>query len=418
MSTGYRILHTSDWHLGNSLHERSRIDEYKKFLDWLKGTVIDQKVDALLVSGDVFDTGSPSNAVQELYFSFLTELNGTCCKNVVITAGNHDSPSTLNAASSVLELLNVRVVATPNKETHFENEVFALPSAKNPQIIVCAAPYLRDAALQASLESEKPTTNEEFVREGTRAHFEKLKKIALQKRETLGKNCPIVAMAHLYAAGASLSENAADTEYSVVGNLQNVNMDIFPSDFDYVALGHIHRAQKVAGENRIRYSGSPLPMGFDEANRGNAVLLVDFEEGKEPLVREIQVPTFRKLLTIRGDDLQDIRRKMELAAQKSPKAWVRVQFAGAGAVGDLRNVLLADFEKTDLELLKAEYVARIDGNSEFQEEERDLSDFSPSEVFALRLQDSDGANLPPELKKQVEEAFQEILKQLQEGKEE
>lgn len=415
---GYRILHTSDWHLGNTLHDHSRIEEYRSFFEELKKILVQNEVDALLVSGDIFDTGAPSNAALELYYSLLTSLNGTCCKNVVVTAGNHDSPSTLNTSRSLLELLNVRVVATPDAANQFKNEVFALPNEEAPQVIVCAAPYLRDASLQASLGSEKFETDEQFVRAGTKAHFEKLQKLALELREKLGKNLPIVAMAHLYAAGASPSDNADDTEYSIVGNLENVNSEIFPPVFDYVALGHIHRPQKVAGEDRIRYSGSPLPMGFDEARSQSEVLLVNFEPGVAPVVRPIGLNLPRKLVTISGTDLSEIREKIARQDRETPGAWVRVQFTGAGSVGSLRENLADDFDRTSLELVQAEYVARVDNSRATLTEERDLSEFSPTEVFERRMESVEtkmGFDQDPELKIRVEQAFQKILKSVQEG---
>lgn len=414
--SSYRILHTSDWHLGNSLHEHSRIAEYRQFLSWLKKTIVENEVDALLVSGDIFDTGTPSKAAEELYYSFLTSLNGTCCKNVVITAGNHDSPATLNSARSVLELLDIHVVATPDAEHGFSNEIIPLPSRENPRIIICAAPYLRDPALQASLSNEKCASEEQFVKEGTRAHFEKLQSAALALRENSGKTLPIVAMAHLFAAGASPSENAEDSEYAIVGNLENVNSKIFPPVFDYVALGHIHRSQKVGGENRIRYSGSPLPMGFDEANRESSVLIVDFEDGKAPEVRPVGVPQFQKLLTISGEDLFEIRQGIEKAEREFPGAWVRVRFTGPGNVGNLRQNLANDFENSSLVLLQAEYVGRVDSSSSVSGE-RPLSEFSPTEVFERYLESSEfGKNAAADLKVRVEAAFQEILKEVQEGK--
>ncbi len=411
--SGFRILHTSDWHLGNSLHERSRIDEYGKFLAWLKQTIVSNEIDALLVSGDIFDTGSPSNAAEELYYRFLTSLNGTCCRNVIVTAGNHDSPATLRATQSILELLNVHVVSTPDAESGFANEVIPLPSRENPQLIVCAAPFLRDPALQASLGDERCKTDEELVRKGTAAHFEKLKNLAIEMREKANGKIPIVAMAHLFAAGASPSENA-ESEYGIVGNLENVGSSVFPPVFDYVALGHIHRPQRIGGEDRIRYSGSPLPMGFDEANRESVVLRVDFEDGKEPKVVPIGVPVFQRFLTILGDSLDDIREKISRANREHPGAWVRVVYTGIGSVGNLRQNLASDFENSSLDLLYAEYKGRSCGARTIDEDERELSDFNPEMIFRRRLDESELANASEEEKTRLEMAFREILKEVQE----
>lgn len=415
----FRILHTSDWHLGNSLHERSRLEEYEKFLGWLKQTIVSNNVDALLVSGDVFDTGNPGNSTEELYYRFLTSLNGTCCRNVIITAGNHDSPATLRAARSVLELLNVHVVASPDAESGFANEIIPLPTRENPQLIVCAAPYLRAPALQASLDGEKCESDEELVRKGTAAHFEKLKKLALEMCEKSGRKVPFVAMAHLYAAGAKASENP-EAEYNIVGTLENVGATVFPPEFDYVALGHIHRPQKIGGEDRIRYSGSPLPMGFDEANREGSVLLVDFEEGKAPKIRPVGVPVFQKLLTISGDSLDGIREQIAVRDKEYPGAWVRVKYTGSGSVGSLPQNLAGDFEGTTLSLLQAKYEGKASGFRPLDDDGKDLSDFTPEMIFSRRLNESDLGNVSgkeevAELKTRVEKAFLEILKQVQEG---
>lgn len=414
--SGYRILHTSDWHLGNSLHGHPRIDEYKAFLKWLKFAIVDNEIDALLVSGDIFDTGSPSNAAEELYYSFLTSLNGTSCKSVVITAGNHDSPSTLAVSRSVLGLLNVHVVATPDPNVHFANEILPLPNAEAPEVIVCAAPFLRDRALQASLGNAESATSEQLVRNGTAAHFSILKEHALRLREEYGKSLPIVAMAHLFAAGAALSENAEETEFSIVGNLENVNTDIFPPDFDYVALGHIHRPQKVGGEDRIRYSGSPLPMGFDEAERENVVLVVEFRPGSKPQFRPLGVPRFCQWKTISGNDAESIRVQIAAVGKDFPGAMLRIRYTGSGNMGNLRQAFAEDVKDAGLELVHAEYVARASRSQAMEVQARDLSELTPSQIFEKQLDAMDFSQ-EPGLKPRVFAAFEEILKKIQNGEE-
>ncbi len=413
---GFRILHTSDWHLGNSLHGHPRIDEYKSFFKWLKETVVKEEIDALLVSGDIFDTGSPSNAAEELYYSFLTSLQGTSCKSVVVTAGNHDSPSTLAVSKSILELLNVHVVATPDSNLNFANEVLPLPNAENPEIIVCAAPFLRDRALQASLGNAEFATSEQFVRNGTAKHFSILKEHALRLREECGKPLPIVAMAHLFAAGAAPSENAGETEFSILGNLENVNTDIFPPDFDYVALGHIHRPQSVGGEDRIRYSGSPLPMGFDEAERENVVLIVDFSPGEKPKVRPLGVPRFCWWKTVSGNDAESIRAQIAAVGKDFPGAMLRIRYTGSGNMGNLRQAFAGDAKSVGLELVHAEYAARASQSHAMEVQVRDLSELTPSQIFEKQLGEMD-FNQEPGLKPRVLAAFEEILKKIQNGEE-
>ena len=137
-----KFLHTSDWHLGRSLYGRKRYDEFASFLDWLTQTIGNEGIDALLVAGDVFDTSTPSNRAQELYYNFLYRVSTSCCRHVVVIAGNHDSPSFLNAPRELLRVLNVYVVGSMTEA--LEDEVVVLYRNEQPEVIVCAVPYLRD----------------------------------------------------------------------------------------------------------------------------------------------------------------------------------------------------------------------------------------------------------------------------------
>ena len=130
-----KILHTSDWHLGRSLYGRKRYQEFTQFLDWLRVTIENESIDVLLVAGDIFDTSTPSNRAQELYYRFLYEVSGSCCRHIVVIAGNHDSPSFLNAPKQLLRALNVYVVGQITESP--EDEVVVLSDEQNlPQAIV------------------------------------------------------------------------------------------------------------------------------------------------------------------------------------------------------------------------------------------------------------------------------------------
>ena len=138
-----KILHTSDWHIGRSLYGRKRYEEFLRFFDWLIDCIEAEGIEALLVAGDIFDNGTPSNLAQELYYRFLGRVAGTGCRHVVVTAGNHDSPSLLNAPREILRLLNVHVVGCLT-EVVAEELVLLRDIDNKPQLIVCAVPYLRD----------------------------------------------------------------------------------------------------------------------------------------------------------------------------------------------------------------------------------------------------------------------------------
>ncbi|MEM5788086.1 MAG: exonuclease subunit SbcD, partial [Syntrophobacteraceae bacterium] len=136
-----KILHSSDWHIGRTLYGRKRYDEHAAFLDWLGELIRKESVEVLVVAGDVFDTGAPSNRAQELYYRFLCSVAGTTCRHVVVVAGNHDSPSFLNAPRDLLRYLNVHVVGCISGSCSDEVLVLRNPDGEE-EMIVCAVPYL------------------------------------------------------------------------------------------------------------------------------------------------------------------------------------------------------------------------------------------------------------------------------------
>ena len=165
-----KILHTSDWHIGRTLYGRKRYEEFDSFLTWLAETIQQNEIDALLVAGDVFDTSAPSNRAQELYYRFLCRVAASSCRHVVVIAGNHDSPSFLNAPRELLKALNVHVVGSSSES--LEDEVLVLRSELNaPELIVCAVPYLRDRDIRVAEAGESVEDKERKLLAGIRSHY-------------------------------------------------------------------------------------------------------------------------------------------------------------------------------------------------------------------------------------------------------
>lgn len=311
-----KILHTSDWHIGHTLYAKKRYDEHGQFLHWLKSTICERGVDALIVAGDVFDNGAPGGQAQRLYYDFLTSLLGTCCKTVVVVAGNHDSPTLLEAPAGVLERLNIHTIGLAGEPAR---HVIPLRNADGAVGALCvAAPYLRKNELVRLEDSEN--SDEKIVR-ATAQFYRDAVQAALAAKETYG-DVPIVATGHLFAAGALRSEGDGVREL-YVGSLGQVGADIFPPEISYVALGHIHGAQRVAGRENIRYCGAPLPMSFGET-AGKCVLEVDFSEGT--IINEIEVPAFARLEAVRGGREEILSALAELADED---VWVEVTYTGA-----------------------------------------------------------------------------------------
>ena len=274
------ILHTSDWHLGRRLYGRMRYEEFEAFLSWLQETISAQKVDVLIVAGDIFDTMTPSNRAQALYYEFLGKVSKLCCEHIVIVAGNHDSPTFLDAPSKVLKFLNVHVIGTACDDLN--DEVLVLDAIDGtPHCIIAAVPYLRDRDVRGSHAGESMDCKDANVIKGIRAHYDEVASIAKARQEHLSdahqRHIPIIATGHLFAAGSKTTEDDGVRDL-YVGSLGQISADMFDDGFDYVALGHLHVPQRVGGCEHIRYSGSPIAMGFGEAKQQKQVLLVEFGE--------------------------------------------------------------------------------------------------------------------------------------------
>ncbi len=272
------ILHTSDWHLGRRLYGRMRYDEFEAFLSWLQDAISAQKVDVLIVAGDIFDTMTPSNRAQALYYEFLGKVSKSCCQHIVIVAGNHDSPTFLDAPTNVLKFLNIHVIGTACEDLN--DEVLVLDDADGtPHCIIAAVPYLRDRDVRSSSAGESADSKDANVIKGIRAHYDEVASIAKAKQAKLvevhQRHIPIIATGHLFAAGGTTTEDDGVREL-YVGSLGKISADMFDEGFDYVALGHLHVPQRVGGRESIRYSGSPIAMGFGEAKQQKQVLLVQF----------------------------------------------------------------------------------------------------------------------------------------------
>ncbi len=282
------ILHTSDWHLGRRLYGRMRYEEFEAFLSWLQETISAQKVDVLIVAGDIFDTMTPSNRAQALYYEFLGKVSKLCCEHIVIVAGNHDSPTFLDAPSKVLKFLNVHVIGTACDDLN--DEVLVLDAIDGtPHCIIAAVPYLRDRDVRGSHAGESADSKDTNVIKGIRAHYDEVASIAKARQEHLSnahqRHIPIIATGHLFAAGSKTTEDDGVRDL-YVGSLGQISADMFDDGFDYVALGHLHVPQRVGGCEHIRYSGSPIAMGFGEAKQQKQVLLVEFGEVEKSLSDE------------------------------------------------------------------------------------------------------------------------------------
>jgi exonuclease SbcD len=280
-----RIIHTADWHLGQSFYEYGRQEEHLHFLAWLRGITKKLEIDILLIAGDIFDTPNPSAESQKMYYSFLRDITSENPNlQIIIIAGNHDSAARLEAPSPLLEYINVTIRGlvrhTSDGDIDYDNLIIPL----NKGGYCLAVPFLRQGDCP---EAESYTKSIKLMYD---ILFEK----------TLGKSddrfSPVIAMGHLQASGSEISEN--DHSERIIGGME---CETFSENIAYLALGHIHRGQKISGRDNIRYSGAPIPMSFAEKKNKQGVVFVELKEGDENVILKTEFLEFEnsvKLLSI------------------------------------------------------------------------------------------------------------------------
>jgi exonuclease SbcD len=403
-----KLLHTSDWHIGRTLYGRKRYEEHEAFLDWLAALIESENIDVLLVAGDVFDNSTPNNRAQELYYRFLCRVAAAPQRHVVITAGNHDSPSFLNAPRELLKFLNISVVGYASDRPSEEVIVIAGPDHE-ARLIVCAIPYLRDRDIRTAEAGESVEDKERKIIEGIRAHYRRVYDAAEEKRAMLNKPVPIVAMGHLFTAGGQTVDGDGVREL-YIGSLAQVGRDVFPAGIDYLALGHLHVPQRVGGSDSIRYSGSPLPIGFGESGQEKSVVLVEFS-GNAPRVANIPVPRFQELKTLQGD-WQTIAHEIEGLRSAGRSAWLEIIYEGDEIAGDLRGRLDEAVAGTGLEILRVRNSRLLERAMSGMTTDETLDDLDVTGVFNRCLEAHD---IPEEQRPALLSAYQEIVAALNEA---
>jgi exonuclease SbcD len=392
-----KILHTADWHLGKKLHKHDLSKDHQMFLDWLIILIQEQKIDLLLISGDIFDLANPPIESRTMYYWFLRQMIQQKCK-IIITGGNHDSALMLDAPKEILHLLDIKVVGGATNP--IENEIISFEN-----LIICAVPYLRDADLRQAIDGENGTSRIENVRLGIKNHYDKLSEICQQKYP----NIPVIAMGHLYANGSISSESEREIQ---IGNLASFDGNDFSKTFDYVALGHIHRPQIIGGNERIRYAGSPIPLSFSEKNDQKIVLILEVFDNKIQEIKQIEVPKFRELKRISGT-LENVKSKLIAFVNETPlKSFLEIEVIEENfnplIIKEL-NDLISVFDDENAVVLKHKFNFKneVKGSEQLFVEGQNLEDISEKSMLQKRLERENA--LSDEHKDLIIEAFTELL---------
>ena len=408
-----RILHTSDWHLGQHFMAKSRQAEHQALIDWLLLQVEAHAVDAVLIAGDIFDTGTPPSYARELYNQLVVRLHEAGVA-LLLLAGNHDSVATLGESRALLACLSSTVVAAAGQP---QAQVVVLPKRGahgEAGCVVCAIPFIRPRDVLQSQAGQSADDKQHALQLAIQGHYQDVFDAASARRAALelalGRKLPLIATGHLATVGARTSESVREI---YVGTLNAFPTSAFPP-VDYIALGHIHQPQTVGGLDHIRYCGSPIPLSFDEARQQKQVLLVDLDASGLQTITPLSVPRFQALASVKGNlaTLAEAIRAAALEGTLDRPVWLDVTVAEDDYLADLPARIEALTAGLRVEVLR---MRRQRGNEAARlaaQANETLDELSPHDVFDRRLAQEE---LTPDLQRELRTRYRAIVTGLQES---
>ena len=408
-----RIIHTSDWHLGQNFMGKSRAPEHQAFFDWLLQQIKSQRVDALIVAGDVFDTGTPPSYAREMFNRFVVDIHATGCQFIVL-AGNHDSVATLNESKSLLACLNTQVISCANNFSNDQHDSIIPLLKRDGEMgaILCAVPFIRPRDVMTSQAGQTADDKKQSMQQAISEYYQQLYQQADDYRKTFKQALPIIATGHLTTVGASTTKSVREI---YIGTLDAFPASGFPA-LDYIALGHIHQSQKVAKSEHIRYSGSPIPLSFDESKQGKSVLLVDFDEGKFKQAKPLEIPVFQQMQVIKGDlkhiDAQLIELSTSVTDQQT--VWVEILVSSQDYLNDLQVRIEKMIAGLCIEVLRLRRERKTSRESLQQQEKETLNELAVMDVFERRLNEESWESAAEKSTlKRIKKQFKTVLNELE-----
>ena len=405
-----RILHTADWHLGQTFFGYDRTQEHEHFLDWLAGVLTKNKIDVLIVAGDVFDVSNPSAASQRMFYRFIHRVATENPRlQLVVVAGNHDSAARLESPLPLLQEMRTEIkgiVHKQNGKIDYEHLLVELKNAAGEVEALClAVPFLRQGDYPVVETEGNPYA------EGVKELYARLLKYALKKR-TDGQ--ALVAVGHLLATGSEIAEKD-HSERIIIGGLESVLPESFPEQIVYTALGHIHKAQRVSGRENIRYAGSPLPMSFAEKHYHHGVVKVTLDEGWAVEIEKLEYTPLVRLLSIPAteaaapDEVLDELRGLELP-EDEPMPYLEVKVKLSEPEPMLRQQVEEILEGKPVRLARivSFYRQAAEGSVEEEVLTAGLQEMNPLQIVKATFENSYQTEMPEELVNLFQEACRTI----------
>lgn len=402
-----RVIHTSDWHLGQELHGFDRGVEHDLFLDWLAKQVIEQHADALIITGDVYDTVNPPIPAQQRLYQFLRRaITESSHLQIVLIGGNHDSAARLELPKHLLDTSRVHFIGGMPRHNGQPIAVQTLIALRDvigtPRAVCAAVPYLRPGDLPVVASSERPL----------RALYQQV----IDAGHAMHEDLPLIVTGHLHMSGGAVSE--LSERRIVIGGEEAVSSDIFPASVSYVALGHLHKPQSVSGQAVIRYAGSPFPLSVSERDYEHSIVVIDFDATASMTIDLLPTPRPVAFLRVPQfgaaplDQIEDELRHIEVedpGHDLRPFLEVAVQLDGAEP--ELRPRIEAALDGKPVRLTRIVRQAEGQGGTlaDVVEGDTELDALEPAHVFARRHVEEYGVEPAAELTRAFEEVLTGIL---------
>ena len=403
-----RILHTADWHLGQTFFGYDRTEEHGVFLNWLAEEIRQKEIDALIIAGDVFDVSNPSAASQSMYYQFIYRVTAeNPYLQIVIVAGNHDSAARLEAPLPLLQAMRTEVRGVVRKleggEIDYDHLTVELKNRKGEVELLCmAVPFLRQGDYPAVQTEGNPYA------EGVRELYAQLLQ-RLWKRRT--ENQAILAIGHLQATGSEIAEKDY-SERTVIGGLECVSPEAFSEQIAYTALGHIHKAQRVSGRENVRYAGSPIPMSFAEKHYHHGVVMVTFDGGCAVDIERLECPKLIPLMSVpNGEPVSPeaiLKALKELPETEAVAPYLEVKVLLEEPEPMLRQEIEEALADKNYRLARIVSTYRTDIGNTVKENEnwkRGLQEMSPLQIAQSAFEKIYQVEMPVELTGLFEEAY-------------
>lgn len=404
-----KILHTADWHIGQLFHQYDRTYEHQQFLNWLEETLHEQAIDVLLISGDVFDHPNPSAASIRMFYTFLKNVTTNAPNlQIIVTAGNHDSAQRLEAPKPLLESSNIHIIGVVERTTDgqidYSKLAIPLKDEKDNIIAWCLAiPFLRIGDYPVVQDSTSPYTD------GVATFY----KEAVAYVKSISKPDEIIlAMGHLHAQQAEISDVDV-LERPIMGGVECISTSAFDTSIQYVALGHIHKAQCIGGQSHIRYSGSPIPMSFTELHYKHQVVVFDLKDFKIENISSINVPVSIPLVRVPSTHkpLPEVLEALSVLERVDSSAYLEVCVMCDGPEPGLRYQVEKLLENKGYRLTRIDVKYKRDNDTTKDQGtllHHDIKSFQPISLLENLYQQRFQQDLPETLKNLFQEIVEEV----------